>query len=167
MFHRESAAAMREVDGLEPRRLRLYLDNCVFCRPYDAQTQLRIQRETEAKLFIQRLIVENQVELVTSHVLCMENERGPNVNAKKCIADFIVKHTHLFVGANSSDEVVALARQICQTGIKTQDAFHIACAVYTECDFFVTTDDRLLKYRPKTLRVVNPIQMKQILEATP
>ena len=44
--------------------LKLYLDNCCFNRPYDDQTQLKIELETKAKLFVQNLIVKKEVDLV-------------------------------------------------------------------------------------------------------
>lgn len=33
--------------------MRLYLDNCVFNRPYDDQSSIRVRLEAEAKLNIQ------------------------------------------------------------------------------------------------------------------
>lgn len=53
--------------------MRVYLDNCCYNRPYDDQSQLRISLETQAKLHIQDLIKEQQLELVTSYVLWYEN----------------------------------------------------------------------------------------------
>jgi len=40
--------------------MRIYLDNCSFKRPFDAQLQLKIKLETEAKLSIQsaKLVVD-------------------------------------------------------------------------------------------------------------
>jgi len=38
--------------------MRVYLDNCCYNRPYDDQTQMRINLETQAKLYIQQLIRE-------------------------------------------------------------------------------------------------------------
>ena len=38
------------------KTVRVYLDNCAYNRPYDSQTQMRIELETQAKLRIQRLI---------------------------------------------------------------------------------------------------------------
>ncbi len=32
--------------------LKIYLDNCVFNRPFDDQSQIKIKLETEAKLYI-------------------------------------------------------------------------------------------------------------------
>lgn len=34
------------------KKLKLYLDNCCFNRPYDDQNQLIIELETKAKLFV-------------------------------------------------------------------------------------------------------------------
>ena len=40
------------------REIRIYLDNCVFNRPFDEQTSIRIKLETEAELYIQNKIFE-------------------------------------------------------------------------------------------------------------
>jgi len=40
--------------------IKIYLDNCCYNRPYDDQTQLRIELETKAKLFIQQKITEHK-----------------------------------------------------------------------------------------------------------
>lgn len=37
--------------------IRIYLDNCCFNRPYDDQSQIKIQLESEAKLEIQKHIL--------------------------------------------------------------------------------------------------------------
>jgi len=42
------------------QKIRVYLDNCCFNRPYDNQTNLLIYLETEAKLFIQNLILKEE-----------------------------------------------------------------------------------------------------------
>jgi hypothetical protein len=41
-------------------KIKVYLDNCCFNRPYDDQTQLRIELETKAKLYIQQQIIEKK-----------------------------------------------------------------------------------------------------------
>ena len=46
--------------------MRIYLDNCSYNRPYDDQSQMRIHLETQAKLHIQDMIRQKQIELVTS-----------------------------------------------------------------------------------------------------
>ena len=43
-------------------KVKIYLDNCCYNRPYDDQNQLKIELETKAKLYIQDLIVNNARE---------------------------------------------------------------------------------------------------------
>ena len=45
--------------------MRIYLDNCSYNRPYDNQLQMRIYLETQAKLYIQELIKQKKLKLVT------------------------------------------------------------------------------------------------------
>ena len=42
-------------------KMRIYLDNCCFNRPFDNQTDIKIRLETEAKLYIQQLIIEKKL----------------------------------------------------------------------------------------------------------
>ena len=51
-----------------------------------------------------------------------------------------------------------------KTGIKMKDAYYVACAVYSSCDCFLTTDDRLLKYRTGEIQMLNPIDFIRRLE---
>jgi predicted nucleic acid-binding protein len=44
------------------------------------------------------------------------------------------------------------------TGIKEADALHIACAIAESCDFFITVDKQLLKYRDERIKICNPIE---------
>jgi len=41
-------------------KIKIYLDNCAYNRPFDDQTQIKIALETEAKRHIQRLIMEEE-----------------------------------------------------------------------------------------------------------
>lgn len=51
-----------------------------------------------------------------------------------------------------------------KTGIKYKDACHVACAIYANCEYFITTDKRLLKYKSDKIKLVNPIDFIDILE---
>jgi len=59
------------------RNKRLYLDNCSFNRPFDDQSQIRIHLETEAKLAIQKKIMDGEFEIVWSYILDYENQQNP------------------------------------------------------------------------------------------
>jgi predicted nucleic acid-binding protein len=44
-------------------------------------------------------------------------------------------------------DALVISSESMKTGIKAFDAAHIACAILTDCDFFISTDKRLLKYK--------------------
>jgi len=136
-------------------KIKVYLDNCCYNRPYDDQTQLRIELETKAKLFIQQQIIEKKIDLVTSVILEFENNDNPYDLRKTVINDFL-KNASEYV--SESEEVVDLAREITKTGIKPKDASHLACAIYSKCDYFLTTDDRLLKYKDNKIHIISPVE---------
>jgi len=118
--------------------IKVYLDNCCFNRPYDDQTQLRIELETKAKLHIQQQIVEKKLIFVSSVILEYENNKNPYHIRKSVIQDFF---RHASESVAQSDEVMNMAKDIMKKGIKTKDASHLACAIYAKCDYFLTTDD--------------------------
>ena len=52
-----------------------------------------------------------------------------------------------------------------ETGIKEKDAYHVACAIKAECNYFVTTDDRLLKFQSEKIKLVTPGEFIRRMEA--
>ena len=141
--------------------IKVYLDNCCFNRPYDDQTQLRIELEAKAKLHIQQQIVEKKILFASSVILEFENNNNPYHMRQIVIKDFIQYATEYVSGSN---EILTLAREINQKGIKTKDASHLACAIYAKCDYFITTDDQLLKYSDERIRIINPVDFIKIEE---
>jgi len=49
-------------------KLKIYLDNCTYNRPFDDQSQIMIALETEAKRYIQQLILDSKIDLVYSFI---------------------------------------------------------------------------------------------------
>ena len=137
--------------------LKIYLDNCCYNRPYDDQTQMKVSLETSAKLEIQRMIRNGDVLLVSSYILTYENNANRFSSKRIDIKEFISKYTHTYVSENYDVKVRLLAAEIMRTGIKRLDACHVACAVIAGCDYFLTTDSRLLKYRSENIKVENPV----------
>ncbi len=138
------------------KRLKIYLDNCCFNRPYDDQAQLSINLEALAKLSIQQEIREGKVDLVTSYILLAENAANRFEAKRKDIQAFIDKQTHTFVSEASGSKVKEIAKEIMNSGVKLMDACHIACAIIAGCDYFISTDKRLLKYHSDQIKIVNP-----------
>jgi len=38
-----------------------------------------------------------------------------------------------------------LAEEFYEMGLKSKDSLHLACAISLKCDYFLTTDDELIK----------------------
>lgn len=144
--------------------MKIYLDNCCFNRPYDDQTQIRISLETQAKLYIQDLVKKKKLDLVTSYVLWYENSQNPYETKRIAISEFIQRNSCEYIDIDKSDVIKSKAEEIIKTGIKIKDAYHVACAVYSSCDCFITTDDRLLKYHKGDIQMLNPIDLVRKLE---
>ena len=138
--------------------MKIYLDNCCYNRPYDDQSYLRISLETQAKLQIQSMIKEHKIKLASSYVLLYENSKNPYEQRRNVIRDFIKENIDTYIDVDNSDEVKKIADDIIATGVKIVDAYHVACALLSDCDYFLTTDDRLLKYKTEKLQLVDPVE---------
>ena len=57
------------------------------------------------------------------------------------------------------EELVEIAAKLNQQGIKKIDSLHIACAIKANADFFLTTDDGVLKKASivKDIKITDPI----------
>lgn len=143
---------------------RIYLDNCCYNRPYDDQTQIRISLETQAKLHIQALIKDGALELVTSYVLAYENSNNRSVQKKLAIEKFMDDYATVYVSTGYRERVEKDARSIMETGVRVKDACHVSCAVLAGCVYFITTDDRLLKYSSEKIQIVNPCELIRRME---
>lgn len=132
------------------------MDNCCYNRPYDDQSQIRIHLETEAKLYIQDMIKEGQVKLVTSYMLEYENSKNKFSHKREAIATFMEENESYYIGIEHSKEANLIANLIKNTGVKSADALHVACSIIAKSDYFITTDDRLLRYQSDKIQIVTP-----------
>lgn len=152
-------------DHLQKRLIsdEIYLDNCSFNRPFDDQSQIRIRIEAEAKLFLQSLIEQGKISLVWSYILEYENMANPFEIRQMVIQQWKRKaKTNIY----ENEEITNKAEQITEYELKAKDALHIACAIEAQCEYFVTTDDKILNKNKviKGIEIVNPIDMLDILE---
>jgi predicted nucleic acid-binding protein len=146
------------------KKYRIYLDNCCYHRPFDGQEQRSIFDETMAKLYIQELVKYDCLTLVYSYILLDEVEANKAQTNKASILKFIDDNASVYVGAEYADTSTQIANEIKKTGIKNFDALHIACAIIAKCDYFITTDKRLLQYKTDKINIINPIDYVKILE---
>ena len=133
---------------------KIYLDVCSLNRPFDDQTQMKIRLETEAKLFIQANIRDKKYSLVWSYMLDYENDKNPYEEKRSMIAPWKeISDAY----CSSSDEVLQRGKEIMKHDIKSNDALHIACAIEKECDYFITTDNKLTNKTIEGIKIINPI----------
>ena len=135
-------------------KLKIYLDNCCYNRPFDDQSQQKIHLETEAKLFIQADIRAKKYVMVWSYMLDMENSVNPYDEKRYAIQPWkgiAVEY------CPASDAILATGKAIMAHGIKPNDALHLACAVKCSCDYFITTDSGLLNKDVANIKIRNPI----------
>jgi len=137
--------------------LRVYLDNCCYNRPYDDQTQIRISLEAQSKLYIQDLIRQGKIELASSYMSNYECSKNPYIMRRETILSFMETYTKVYISEKSQDAVETAAKAIVETGVKFKDACHVAAAIYGTCDYFISTDDRLLKYQSDKIILLSPI----------
>jgi predicted nucleic acid-binding protein len=141
------------------RDLTIYLDNCCYNRPYDDQTRTKVVIETLAKLYIQELVFNKKLKLVWSYILKFENSQN-TFDAKR---EAIAKWEKLSVEfVNKSPDVVALGKEVELTGVHPADALHVACAITAKCDYLITVDNRVLKYRDDRIKVCSPVDFVKL-----
>ncbi len=143
--------------------MKIYLDNCCFNRPFDDQKQLRIRLETEAKLDIQKRIVQGELELAWSYILDFENSRNPFRERREKIANW---RSYSKADIEEDERIVDIATRVNQHGVKNMDSLHIACAITAEAEYFLTTDDEILKraIHIQGIRITDPIGfIKEVL----
>ena len=138
--------------------MKVYLDNCCYNRPYDDQNNLSISLETQAKLLIQSLIKNKSLELASSFILDYENSCNPYIDRKNTISRFLNDNTTDYIGSDKSEEVINKAETVMATGVKMKDSCHIVCAEMMNCDYLLTTDKRMLKYKGSIVKLLNPIE---------
>lgn len=138
--------------------MRVYLDMCCYNRPYDDQSQLKVAMEAQSKLHIQNLISNSKLDLIGSYTLDYEVSRNPYEMRRQSIIQFIHNNMRGYVGDERAEIIKPIAEEIMATGVKEKDAYHVASAIYAGCEYFISTDIRLLKYKSDRIRLVTPIE---------
>ena len=141
--------------------MRIYLDHCAYNRPFDDQNYIKIQLETSAKLYIQDQIRQGIYDLVWSYMSDLENSNNPNIENKNSIQAWenIAK-----IKCRSSSNILLLGIKIMENGIREKDALHIACAIESQCEYFITTDTGLINKKIDTVQIINPIDFVRKME---
>jgi predicted nucleic acid-binding protein len=134
--------------------MRIYLDNCSYNRPFDEQLDIVVRLEAEAKLHIQELVKKNHLDLVWSSVNAYENNDNPFDEKRERIGVWNdLAKIHCIV----NETILLKAGELMERKLRAKDALHIASSIYTNCDYFITTDKKILNKNITDIAVVNPI----------
>ncbi|KZX16439.1 hypothetical protein MBCUT_08250 [Methanobrevibacter cuticularis] len=62
------------------------------------------------------------------------------------------------------EEIRNKGKELEKLNIKPKDALHIACAIFSKCDYFLTTDYKLINKNIKKINIINPMNFIKIIE---
>jgi len=137
--------------------VKIYLDVCCLCRPFDNHHETRIRLETEAILAILKRCSLDW-ELITSTAVLYEVGLMGDPQKKSHVLRLISRARETI----RVDEILlSRAEEIENDGIMGMDAIHLACAEKAGA-IFLTTDDEVIrimkKHTPRiSIRVDNPL----------
>lgn len=122
--------------------VKIYLDLCVYNRPFDDQRQPRVVIEMMECILLLSKIISGEMKLISSFALEFENRNNPFADRKDVIHELLSTATTFI---EYDGDLGARAKELEKIGINAMDAFHIACAEKADADFFITCDDILAK----------------------
>ncbi|MCX6690151.1 MAG: hypothetical protein NTZ39_10780 [Methanoregula sp.] len=137
--------------------MRIYMDVCCLCRPFDNQLIPRIRYESEAVIAILNRCSLDW-ELIWSSAITYEIAKIVDHDRKHNVSTFAAKTTtNILVDLAIKNRATVFMNQ----RVKALDALHIACAERSGATVLVTTDDvlkNIMSHHSDTIsiRIVNP-----------
>ncbi len=139
--------------------MKIYMDVCCLCRPFDDQLVPRIRYESETIIAILNRC-ERDWDLVWSFAITYEIAKILDYQKKHYVTSFAAKtKTTVSVDENIKERAAVFMGW----GIKALDALHIACAERAGAAVLLTTDDTLVNIMSHhsdtvSIQIVNPVQ---------
>lgn len=126
--------------------MKLYIDLCLYYRPFDDQSDERIELETNVLLMLLGYASCGKACLVNSFALEFENSKNPNLENRLKVSSLLNYATDYI---EYDEKILTRSLGIEENGIMSMDALHIACAESANVDFYITCDDKLVKQLKK------------------
>ena len=138
---------------------RIYLDTCVWCRPFDEPFQ-RVKEEAEAFFTILQGVDEKRFLILGSVVLDDELFEIRDGRKRAVVVELMSRAIAERITVISESKQEELKRA---TGVEDEDAFHLAAALEGKAEYFLTVDDNVLAKADKIeafgLKVQNPVDL--------
>jgi predicted nucleic acid-binding protein len=131
-------------------KMKVYLDLCVYNRPFDDQTQPRIMMETLGVIIIMALVSSDEIKTINSFALEYENVKNPKLESKMIVSDMLQLASQF---VKYSESIQKQAENLEAAGMMGIDSLHLACADHVDADFFITCDDNLIKRARRTGKI--------------
>ena len=118
--------------------------------------------ESEAKLAIQQSIRSGKLDLAWSYIMDYENNKNPFQERKEQIGKW---KDYAKINIEENENILEIAKLMRAQGLKNMDSLHLACAISAKADYFITTDDKILKKSNaiQGISITDPIEfIKQV-----
>jgi predicted nucleic acid-binding protein len=135
--------------------VKIYLDNSFLNRPFDDLSFAQNRLEAEILDVVIGLVDKGNLQLVNSDVIEYENSLNPFPDRKEFV-DSVVGRASQYLGF--SDDIQKKARKLeNELKLKPLDALHVASAVASQVDLFITCDQELVKKCNGRFNVTTPM----------
>ncbi|MBN1346512.1 MAG: PIN domain-containing protein [Phycisphaerae bacterium] len=139
--------------------MRIYLDVCCLCRPFDDQSVDRNRLEAEAVVTILRHVHQHEWRMIGSDAIDAELNRIVHEEKREFARGLLALRTESIA---VDEGEISRMNELCGLGFAPLDALHLACAEAGVCDVFLTTDDGIRRTAARHtaemhVRIENPL----------
>jgi len=122
--------------------MKIYMDVCCLCRPFDDQAMGRIRLEVTAIQEIIRCCAIKEFTLVTSEAITEELSQIPDIRKRLRVEKIVsVAKEQVLI----DDAIISRMKELIALGGDAMDSLHIACAERAGA-ILLTTDDGLVTF---------------------
>ena len=122
--------------------MKIYMDVCCLCRPFDDQTMGRIRVEVAAVQEIIRRCATQEFTLVTSEAITEELSKIPDINKRLRVEKIVsIAQEHILI----DEGIISRMHEFIAKGGDATDSLHVACAERAGA-VFLTADDNLITF---------------------
>jgi len=137
--------------------MKIYMDVCCLCRPFDDQMTGRIRLEVTAVQEIIRRCAAQEFSLVTSEVIEEELSKIPDIRKRLRVGKILSVATESIL---IDEGIISRMHELIILGGDAMDSLHIACAERAGA-MLLTTDDGLITFfkshRDIQVLIENPV----------
>jgi hypothetical protein len=134
--------------------MKIYMDVCCLCRPFDDQTMGRIRLEVTAVQEIIRRCATGELTLVSSEAITEELSKIPDTKKQLRVEKIVsVAKEYILI----DEGIIARMHELIAMGGMAMDSLHVSCAERAGA-VFLTTDDDLITFFKLHQNIEVPIE---------